>query len=68
MTGCSRMTSHSSPASGPGLCRTWSGIADLADVVQQRGVADALDLDVVEAEGGRDGLAISTTNSECSPV
>jgi hypothetical protein len=32
------------------------GHPDLADVVQQRGVADALDLDLVEPEGARDGL------------
>ena len=48
-------SSHSSPRSGPGLCRMRSGIADLADVVQQRGVADALDLDLVQAEPVGDG-------------
>jgi hypothetical protein len=44
------------------------GNADLADVVQQRRVADPLDFDLVEAQRGGDGLAMSTTEAECSPV
>ena len=39
-----------------GLVQDAVGHPDLADVVQQRGVADALDLDLVEAERGGDGL------------
>ena len=53
--GWRRMTAHSSSVSGPGLSRMWSGIAHLADVVQQGAPAD-LD-QVFAAQAERDGQA-----------
>ena len=47
------MMSHSSPRACPARADP-AGHADLADVVQQRGVPDALHLDLVEAERGGD--------------
>ena len=57
-TGCSLTISNSSAVSGPGRRRISDGIADLADVVEERTELEALDRVAVEPSRGRPAATV----------